>query len=891
MYQFRTATALGTICCLMVATPEMAAASPNATGESTFDIPASRLDVALRAFAIQSGRQIIFDADQIAKLSSPGVRGRHNHAEALRLVIGDNSVTTTITPNGVVVAAYAPKKAAILHPAQSNKLENLGNADASNVGRIAQAVPEDSSGGEITVTAQRRAQRGQDVPASIAVVSGAKLDQYNIHSLEDISIRTPGVRVAQAPVSDYLAIRGVGSSLNGGFEQSVGTFVDGVYRQRSKSMRVATFDVAQVEVLKGPQTTYFGNNAIAGAFNITTRKPGHTFEANATAAYVPKTDEFRLEAGASIPLSDVLSVRLAGQVSGMNGYVYNRNLEQREPRTRDVMGRASAHWEPTSTVTVEARVDYGRLRDKGILSTEIENCPAPTVYGAPKGGCAAEIALHGSALDNHLDYSSYAGKSYHDLDFTEAEITSTFNAETHSVILTSGYYHHQSNLLNDFIAVPGPLVTVGGQEEAFPNLYRERFESFSQEARIQSTGKNTLDYMAGLYYQHTTLNLNQLVGYNFIPLAKRAPEYFSPTQAIDGNIIDRQISDTMSAFTTLTWRVTHRLRLNGGLRYSIVDKRAERSVSAGTMLTSTFEAAGYMPASPDAQAAILPFLPFDKGNIENPHRSDNALMPSAGLQYDVNSETMAYFTFTKGFKAGGYSTFLSKASFGPESVHSYEVGVKGSLFHRLITYGLSAYLADYHDLQETTTILLPSGATTQIVGNVAGSRSKGIEFSFSSRPAQGLNIGFDLAYNNAVYTDYTSAPCTVLQSINNSTCVQDLSGKPRAFAPKWTGNLNVDWSFPISGSLSLDLGISPYFTSKFYQQPLADDLLRQPGYAKLDARIAVVSTHGWTVSLLGKNLTNKTTASFRQVLPGSPGSIQALVDQPRTIGLQLSWEH
>src|SRR5690606_1795472 len=128
-----------------------------------------------------------------------------------------------------------------------------------------------------------REQRLQDVPLSAAVVSGAALEKGNIRDLQDLASHVANVRIASAPAAELINIRGVGSGLSANFEQSVGTFVDGAYRGRSRSARAALFDVDRVEILKGPQTTYFGNNAIAGALNITTRTPGHEFGYNASA--------------------------------------------------------------------------------------------------------------------------------------------------------------------------------------------------------------------------------------------------------------------------------------------------------------------------------------------------------------------------------------------------------------------------------------------------------------------------------------------------------------------------------------------------------------------------------------------------------------------------------
>ncbi|WP_240623716.1 TonB-dependent receptor plug domain-containing protein [Tsuneonella suprasediminis] len=160
------------------------------------------------------------------------------------------------------------------------------------------------------------------MPLSATVVSGASLQKDNIRDLQDLGSRIANVRIASAPATELLNIRGVGSGLSATFEQSVGTFVDDVYRGRSRSARAALFDVDHVEVLKEPQTTFFGNNAIAGALNITTRTPGRQFDYNASILH-GSDGEYAYEAGVTVPIDDTLSARLAAKAYGMDGYIEN----------------------------------------------------------------------------------------------------------------------------------------------------------------------------------------------------------------------------------------------------------------------------------------------------------------------------------------------------------------------------------------------------------------------------------------------------------------------------------------------------------------------------------------------------------------------------------------
>ena len=150
-------------------------------------------------------------------------------------------------------------------------------------------------------------------------------------------------------------------------------------------------------------------------------------------------------------------------------------------------------------------------------------------------------------------------------------------------------------------------------------------------------------------------------------------------------------------------------------------------------------------------------------------------MPSVSLQYDVTGDVMAYASYTKGFKAGGYAAYgSSNNSFAPENVDAYETGIKASLFDRKLTLNIAGFYSKYRDLQEAATVILSGGNSIQIVGNVASSSSKGIEVSASLRPVEGLTLSSEVAYLDAKYLDYPGGPCTDRKSTRlNSSHVSE----------------------------------------------------------------------------------------------------------------------
>lgn len=301
----------------------------------------------------------------------------------------------------------------------------------------------------------------------------------------------------------------------------------------------------------------------------------------------------------------------------------------------------------------------------------------------------------------------------------------------------------------------------------------------------------------------------------------------------------------------------------------------------------------FVPGPIEASDALNALLGSSNANFADPSRSDHKLMPSINAQYKLGRNATAYASYTRGFKAGGYSGGSAGGDFGPETVDAYEIGLKGNAFDRRLSFSLSAFLSDYTDLQESLAELLPSGSVRINVANAASARSRGFEMGLSLKLADWLRASTEFTYLDATYRDYSSAPCSSIQSVLGAAagCVdsrQDLSGKRRSFAPEYSGNFSLDAEIPV-GEFVLGINPSVYYTSWFYQSATADDLIRQKGYAKFDLRVGFgPADKNWELAVLGKNLTDRTTAGFRQTISGGLGSAAALADRPVTVAVQFS---
>lgn len=774
----------------------------------------------------------------------------------------------------------------------SAKAQNSSAGTAAPVAAQADAPPVGASTSNaietVVVTATGRAERSDKVPVSLLAVTGEQLQEQEIGNVETFAIRQPGFRISESPASDYIAIRGIGSSANIGFEQSVGTFVDGVYRGRSRDVRMALFDDDHIEVLRGPQTTFFGNNTIGGALNIVTRKPGSELGADVDAYYSPSYGERSFQGGADLPVNDDLRFRVVVRQSGSDGYVKDANTGQKGPALDDTVGRVAAAWTPSSTVTIDARIDLGRMRDKGVFNIELLNCPPPAAFGAAAGACGRYLSANGGAIDNKLDWNSAANASYFNYDFGEGEVTAKAELGTNTLTSTTGYFGRHYDLLDDPIAVPGNAGgSVVGTSTALPIALGEEYHQVSQELRLASREDLPLSYIAGLYYQHGSLADNLYQGFYFARLAAATGGLVPATTPVAGLVSVTERSDEYSGFVATSWRALERLKINLGARYTLVDKNDQRSATMGSA-ASIPSAANFTQFSAPVQALLFGPAGIDTGDFRPDHRSDSAFLPSAGVQYNLTRDMMLYGSYSRGFKAGGFSIGTTKSLFEPEHVDAYETGLKASVLDDRINLTLAGFYDKYRDLQETATVL--SGATSrQVVTNAARSNSRGIEFGISYRPIPQLTLSTNTTYLHARYEDYPDAPCATLQqAATTAACTQDLSGKDRAFAPRWSGNLSARYAHNLGSRLQLEAEVMPYFSSSYFVVPTADPRLSQAGFTKLDARIALASQDGvWEAAFIGRNLTNVITASYRQVVPGAAGVTSALADPPRSVGLQL----
>jgi iron complex outermembrane receptor protein len=736
----------------------------------------------------------------------------------------------------------------------------------------ARAADSDTAGNdsqltEIVVSAQRRTENLQSVPISAQVIGGAQLTEQNLNSLVDVSQTMPAVHVSNGAASGDMYIRGIGSGDQQSFDQSVGTFVDDIYHGRARMSDDVFLDLDRVEVLKGPQSTFFGNNAIAGALNIVTKKPTDTFDASARALY-GSDGQYAFESAVGGPLTSALSVRVAGIVDGGRGWIKDVATGDDGPNTYNDAGRVTFLFKPTENFDATLKVEAGRNRESGDLNLQLVNCPAGAPF-TPGPFCAAAIkAGVPSYIPGHLgDFDADAPGQGTYLSTVETALTMNYRLWAHTFTSVTGVYNYDYNQNLELDVSPVAGATVQAPEQ---------YHQFSQEFRVASPSQQPIEYLAGVYFQSDHLYYQQDNNFPFLtPKFAGAPPFAGlvPYLPVSQDFDYSQPEHVYSVFGSASWNVTDALKLTAGIRGESDEKSFTREFNYGTG-TQIYGGDVPLPAS----VATLPAAVFGipPGTLTGT-RTDRDWMPSAKLQYQIEPQAMFYVSFSQGFKAGGFNGsdttgIAANMPFAPEHVNAYEAGIKSQWLDNTLLMNLDIFRSNYRNLQVVVEEGYSTGNGVAVVRNAAASRSQGIEYQGQWAASDHFRLSADVTYLDSRYVSYPNAAPSSLQQAAGLSA-QDLSGAPTEYAPLMSGSVTAAFTARFADRLKFIAAVSPFFTSSYYVLSSEDAASRQSAYLRLDARLTLETADGrWGLDLIGKNLTDRHVITFATIAPTSPGT-------------------
>ncbi len=370
---------------------------------------------------------------------------------------------------------------------------------------------------EVIVTAQKRAESLQDVPISVSAIQGSKIQDAGIPNMAALADYVPNLFISDAPVSTNIYMRGMGSSNNQAFEQSVGMYIDGIYMGRGRQYRAPFMDIERVEVLRGPQGTLFGRNTVAGAISILTANPGLDENLNGRLDVSAETNDGYIGEGmVSGAVNDSLALRLAGRYRDTQGYVDNQFLNDDEPELEEWNYRFTLVWQPSDDLDVNFKYGQSNLDRTGVASgvtIYADQATRDAVF--PNRDAFADIAyaLTDSFYpqisdvvnedftilkDNNLGPSGGAQgvavgqyEESSDQDTDNGVLTINYALDDYDITAISGYssYDYVDGCDCDWL----PLQFIGRDDD-------QQFDQWSQEIRIASDGGNFFDFIAGAYY-------------------------------------------------------------------------------------------------------------------------------------------------------------------------------------------------------------------------------------------------------------------------------------------------------------------------------------------------------------------------------------------------------
>ena len=744
---------------------------------------------------------------------------------------------------------------------------------------------------EVVVTARRREETLQDIPVTVTAIGAQQIEQSIIQDLRDVGRLVPNMQIysAGSGSGSGIYLRGVGSSsISAAFDPAVALNVDGVVLSASRLIYAGQMDMRQIEVLKGPQSLYFGKSASAGVISILTNDPGDEFELMLRGAILPEHDGSRYEAVISGPLSDSFGARLA--LSGYNYDEFRRNIfpkdgvtipgvgtfsasnPYRERESRDV--RLTVAGAISENLFAKAKLYKGEYEDGGPSSANVV-CPegvmqqTSTIFVWPSAFQDCQINETLAIPDVNAkflpssDYYTYDwwnnGVPYSDQETTMMSLQLDW-AITDDLDLTSitASMKLESDTMDIYDYAWG-----NGASHAFNG-----YEMFSQEFRLDTSFDGSVNFSGGLYY--ADIEQEFITGQNAVNAGLIFPD------PITGNSYDwdkNHYTDTKSwsVFGAIFWDLTDDLTLTAGARYSKDERDGYIDIAyMHAFLSGVF---GFLPTGSVVGdgANGTDRLEFD----------DSEITPEISLNWSLNDNVGLFLAYKTGYKSGGFdnsalpSATLGSGDVGPllyesETGEGFEGGIKSVLMDNALRFNATAFYYVYEDLQ----VQLFNAVAIQFDTFNAGElTTQGAEADFAwATGIDGLTVYGAIALTDAEYSK---------TFINNEG--DDLNGRTPARTADVAGNIGFNFETSISNNWNLGLSAAAQFSDAYGLQDVIGSQ-EQDSFWLYDASLRFFSADSrYEVALIGRNLGDEVVGYSQQSRPfacGSSGTPGVCVSPP-----------
>lgn len=795
----------------------------------------------------------------------------------------------------------------------------------------AQTAPSDTLE-EIIVTAERRVADVQKTAISIAVISGDELLEKGVTRIESVLEHTPSAQVSQGAQGSYIFIRGVGANGDTNFiDPAVSVAVDGVYSGRGEVVRTAMFDVARVEVLRGPQGTLYGRNAVGGSLNIIANKPNLDAFEGTVNLQVGDYSLRHIDGAVNLPMGSQFAARFAGIRETRDGFFSNGGEGSNMSG-----GRAKLLWKPSDKLSVELSGDYIRLLGQSSYTAPLA---VPGAVLNPPAGTPATVTIAAGnsrfapdtyvvdwfCLSNVAGYTGAYPSSLGSCSGTKNGVTYTrhstddpwwANPDSHANeidhrfmtssvqvdydlgwgVLTAVPSYSTSYRSQVTSLVTGTSILNAGGLAVLTEGTPTREKQYTGEVRLTSPASSATKWVGGLFYLHNT---NQPDAVSLASLTINSTNGFATYSG------DRPTTSA-AAFFQVTYPITDTFRVTGGARYTKDDKEIEY----GIITDATYIAPG----------GTVPLVPitYDSGLTLGATQSSNAFTYKVGVEFDVAPASMLYAHVSKGYEAGGfYTQAIPAQTFEPEELMSYEIGSKNRFFNDTLQVNAAAYYYSYDNYQiqyqlpnadrppnvicsipairaalearngagnacttgitSTVTGSAPRPAgfvASQGVGNAETGTNKGVELETQWLVTSKDEVGLSVAYIDATY----GRIATGIAAIDAATGTQTIA------TPKWAETLSYDHTFDFGSRGTLRVGAQTRFSSGYWT---GIDHTRYGSWQDSYHRSGATATYNfpddkWKLGLWVQNIEND--AQITSVFPSN----RVFITTPRTYGVNVS---
>ena len=728
---------------------------------------------------------------------------------------------------------------------------------------------------EVVVTAQHREENIQDVPVTVTALAGDTLERFDIFDPTTIALHVPGMTYGEFSAGQaIISLRGISSADDGaGLDNSVALFLDGVYIGRGATINFDMFDLERIEVLRGPQGTLFGRNAIGGAINVVTQKPTETLTSK-LGATVGNEGILRYQAYVSGPLSDSVAGKLVANHREHDGYVQNLvlNKDQQDENQTSVRGQLlfttdRTEWLLSGDWMDDDREDMGRT---------------PLVDRAP----LQAILMQNGITDARQNAASRDGFSKREASGVSLQGDIDFDKG----VLTSITALRQAETDWEMLSVGAPLGGLGFPFDEVIDDIVEDIDTFSQELRWTSTLGGSFEYTAGLFFFTEDTDRTEIFRIS------RAGTYADPDnpfrlttvgpQDIIGNEYARTANETTSyaLYGQGTYDFNERWSLTAGARFTVDEKDyTAESVNCDLVANNDPSIIGTpfenFPAC-DGVGGSLNII--SEAFIVMPSDDWDDFSPKVALQYRPNDTVMFFGSIAKGFKSGGFAgsqgvEAAASTPVEPETAINYELGFKGDFAADTLRLNMTAFYTDYEDLQIVRFGPVPGSAFgTFLTTNIGTADILGLETEFTWFATDNFSVQGNLALLDTEVNDLL---------IETTGGIVDASGSELRQAPETSYNVQLLYDLPTTNG-NWDFNLAYSHVDEQITDYVSQDTIIQE-FDLLDARVGWTSSdERWEVALWGKNLTDEDYISHSYII--GPGVI-GVWGAPLTYGVTMNW--